>query len=63
MNTVQLNIRYLNLAILILGQLYTKGYCQIEDGAVIYELDRNGSIKIVAVRVKDKSEVIWKEIK
>ena len=37
--------------------------CDIDIGAVIYELDRNGSIKIVAVRVKDKSEVIWKEIK
>ena len=37
--------------------------CDIDIGAVIYELDRNGSIKIVAVRVKDKSKVIWKEIK
>ena len=37
--------------------------CDIDIGAAIYELDRNGSIKIVAVRVKDKSEVIWKEIK
>jgi len=30
--------------------------CDIDIGAAIYELDRNGSIKIVAVRVKDKSE-------